>query len=319
VLTEWSQGQTIEAAGDGHIVFADGHVWAVNRKDGGFTGNTPNGEIYRIDPQTGVIVDTVEHARGGFPAVGLGAIWYVNAEHGQTVTRVDLGSLTADRFPTSTTEDPVPEAVVVAGGWVWVGNNHDGTVAKVDPETSEVVQTIVITEPGEFGVRGKAATDGTSVWFGISRTGEIVRLDATTGREVSRMRLPLVPHQQLPPELSQAESSPPEQMVFAGQRLWALTLDHIYVIDVETISEERIVADIPTGPWKPVLTVDDDGEVWSFMNEPVGLFRIDAETAQVVGRVPLDIPADSFRDIAGGGGSLWVRLDGGVIELSPAS
>jgi streptogramin lyase len=319
VLTEWHQQPTIDAPGAGSITFADGHVFAVNRMDAGFTGNVPNGEIYRIDPATGERVDTIEHARGGFPAVGLGAIWYVNAEFGQTVTRLDLETLEVERFQTSTTEDPVPEAVLVAGGWVWVGNNHDGTVAKVNPQTLKVEKTIVLTDPGGFGVRGKAATDGTSLWFGISRTGEIVRIDAATAEEVSRMRLPQVPHEQLPAGLSQSDSSVPEQMVIAGDLLYALTVNHIYAIDVATVGSEHIVADIPTGLWPPFLTIDADGDVWSVMDGPDGLFRIDSETSTVLGRVPLDLPADSSIDIVGGDGSLWVRVIDGVIELKSDS
>ena len=55
---------------------------------------------------------------------------------------------------------------------------------------------------------------------------------------------------------------------------------------------------------------------WSFLDEPAALFRIDAETAKVVGRVPLDIPDGSFRDLTAGGGSLWVRLDGSLVEVT---
>ena len=88
------------------------------------------------------------------------------------------------------------------------------------------------------------------------------------------------------------------------------------MFDISTIGQERIVADIPTGLWPPVLTVGDDGDVWSFLDEPAALFRIDAETAKVVGRVPLDIPDGSFRDLTAGGGSLWVRLDGSLVEVT---
>ena len=98
-MTDWVVGGTLAAPGMGTAVFADGAVWAVNRKDGGFTGDVPNGEIYRIDPSSGKTTATVEHARGGFPTVGLGAIWLVNAEFGQTVTRVDLKTLQGGSVP----------------------------------------------------------------------------------------------------------------------------------------------------------------------------------------------------------------------------
>jgi hypothetical protein len=52
-LTDWVVGRTLAAPGMGTAVFADGAVWAVDRKDGGFTGDVPNGDIYRIDPASG--------------------------------------------------------------------------------------------------------------------------------------------------------------------------------------------------------------------------------------------------------------------------
>ena len=268
-LTDWVVGRTLAAPGMGTAVFADGAVWAVDRKDGGFTGDVPNGDIYRIDPASGKTTATVEHARGGFPTVGLGAIWLVNAEFGQTVTRVDLKTLKADRFRTSTTEDPVPEAVVVAHGNVWVGNNHDGTVAVVDPATLTVTRTIRLTEPGGFGVRGKAATDGTSVWFGISRTGEIVRIDAATATEVSRIRLPQVPHTHLPEGLAATDASVPEQLVVVGDRLYASTVNHLYAIDISTIGSERIVADLAVDdPAATVITPGEHGDLWALVRGP---------------------------------------------------
>ena len=46
--TDWVVGRRVPAPGMGTAIFADG-VWVVNRKDAGFTGEEPNGEIYRID------------------------------------------------------------------------------------------------------------------------------------------------------------------------------------------------------------------------------------------------------------------------------
>ncbi len=317
-LTDWVVGRTQAAPGTGAAVLADGAVWAVNRKDAGFTGDVPNGEIYRIDPSSGETTATVEHARGGFPTAGLGAIWLVNAEFGQTVTRVDLKTLKADRFRTSTTEDPVPEAVAVAHGNVWVGNNHDGTVAVVDPATLTVTRTIRLTEPGGFGVRGKATTDGTSVWFGISRTGEIVRIDAATETEVSRIRLPQVPHTHLPEGLAATEASVPEQLVVVGDRLYASTVDHLYSIDISKTGSERIVADLAVdSSMATVITPGEGGDLWALVRGPSRLIRIDAATADLLGALPVDLADEEPADVVAGAGSLWIRVPDGVIQVQP--
>jgi YVTN family beta-propeller protein len=324
-LTDWLVGRTLAAPGMGTAVFADGAVWAVDRKDGGFTGDVPNGDIYRIDPASGKTTATVEHARGSFPTVGLGAIWLINAEFGQTATRVDLKTLKVDRFRTSTTEDPVPEAVVVAQGNVWVGNNHDGTVAVVDPVTLTVTKTIRLTEPGGFGVRGKAATDGTSVWFGISRTGEIVRIDAATATEVSRIRLPQVPHAHLPEGLAPTEASVPEQLVVVGDRLYASTVDHLYSIDVSKPGSERIVADLAVdNTAATIITPGDGGDLWALVQGPARLLRIDAATAGLLGSLRVDLHDDGPKDqvsgpadMVAGAGSVWIRVPDGVIQVQP--
>jgi YVTN family beta-propeller protein len=322
-MSNWVVGRHLAAPGMGTEIFADGELWVVNRKDAGFTDGLPNGEIYRIDPSSGNTTATVEHARGGFPSVGSGAIWLVNAEFGQTVTRVDLKTLKADRFRTSTTEDPVPEAVVVAQGNVWVGNNHDGTVAVVDPATLTVTRTIRLTEPGGFGVRGKAATDGTSVWFGISRTGEIVRIDAATATEVSRIRLPQVPHAQLPEGFEATDASVPEQLVVVGDRLYASTVNHLYAIDVSTVGSERIVADLTVDdPAATVITSDEHGDLWALVRGPMRLAQIDPATSDVLGVMSLDVgddvqfdPATGPADLVAGAGSVWIRVPDGVIQV----
>ena len=92
------------------------------RKDRSFTDDLPNGEIYKIDPDTMNVVGTVEHARGGFPTVGQGAIWLINAEFGQTVTRVDLETLRRSH------SGPAPPRIrprsCRRGGWLCLGRKQ---------------------------------------------------------------------------------------------------------------------------------------------------------------------------------------------------
>jgi len=320
-LDGWTIGRTIDAPGDGmEIVDDEGNLWVINVADRGFTNGVANGQIYKIDPASMTIVKTVEHATGGFPAIGAGAMWLITSEFGEAVLRVDMDTQDVELVKTSTTEDPAPEAVAVAGGYVWVGNNHDGTVAQVDPETLEVVKTIPLTEPGEWGVRGQAATDGDSVWFGISRTGEIVRIDAATAKEVSRITLPNVPHDSLPEWISQAESSPPETLLVLGDQLWASTVDHIYAIDTSEVGNEKIVADIPTGEdWDSKPVADDAGNIWAIVYsttnpaEAIGIVQIDTSSRAPVGIVPLTgIPGGR---LAVTEDAAYIRTEGKLFEI----
>ena len=325
-LSDWVVGRQLAAPGWGRRSSPTGALWVVNRKDGGFTGDMPNGEIYRIDPSSGRTIATVEHARGGFPTAGLGAIWLVNAEFGQTVTRVDLETLKTDRFRTSTTDDPVPEAVVVAHDNLWVGNNHDGTVAVVDPTTLTVTRTIRLTEPGGFGVRGKAATDGISVWFGISRTGEIVRIDAATATEASRIRLPQVPPRTCPTGWRRQMRLSRNRWSAIGDRLYVSTVNHLYAIDISTIGSERIVADLTVDdPAATVISADQHGDLWALARGPLRLAHIDPVTSALLGVMSVDVgdelhfdPATGPADMVAGAGSVWIRVPDGC-DPGPAA
>ena len=194
----------------------------------------------------------------------------------------------------------------------------------VDPATLTVTRTIRLTEPGGFGVRGKAATDGTSVWFGISRTGEIVRIDAATATEVSRIRLPQVPHTHLPEGLAATDASVPEQLVVVGDRLYASTVDHLYSIDVSKTGSERIVADLALdSSTATIITPGDGGDLWALVTGPARLLRIDAATADLLGALRVDLhdggptkPVSGRADLVAGGGSVWIRVPDGVIRSS---
>jgi hypothetical protein len=306
-------GVVRDIPGGGMIAFADDAIWAVDPKDRGETTGVVNGDVYRLDPRTAQTTDKVQHARGGFPAGGEGALWLVNSEFGETVTRIDFRNLGVAVFRTSDSEDPSPEAVAVTTGAVWVGNNHDGTVVRVDPRTLEVTDLIRLTEPGAFGVRGQAATDGQSVWFGISRTGEIVRIDAATRREVSRLRLPQVAHEHIEPGFDPSELSVPEFLVVSGDLLYASTVDHVYVIDVATSGRERIVHDFVVGGfWAVALAADEYGTVWGLRQAPMEILRFATDGQSVAGRKPLDDLDGVVARLAVGGGAVWVRAPGQV-------
>lgn len=316
ILAGWSIVRTFEVPDSGAIAYGGGSLWVTSVKEDENGDRT--GKLNQVDPETGELIATIEDVFGGFPAVGEGALWLITAERRQSVIRVEFPTREVSEFKTSSGEDPTPEAVVVTPGAVWVGNNHEGTVAKVSPDTLEVVKTIRLTEPGAFGVRGKAATDETSVWFGISRTGEIVRIDAASAQEVSRIRLPMVDHPNAPPDLNPSDLSAPEQLVVVGNRLYASTHDHIYVIDISQVGKERIVADLPIGQFfGPALDVGGD-VVWALTPEPLSLYRLDTTTNTIGGRLPIDIKANPF-GLAPGltvvGDKVWVRVPDHLIEI----
>ena len=67
---------------------------------------------------------------------------------------------------------------------LWVTNHDEGTIAKVDPVSGEVVMTVVVgAGPTEL-----VAVEG-SVWATVTDDGSVVQVDANSGAIVSRTPL----------------------------------------------------------------------------------------------------------------------------------
>jgi peptide/nickel transport system substrate-binding protein len=77
-----------------------------------------------------------------------------------------------------------PRAVAVGAGSVWVANNFDGTVSRIDPRTNAVTATIP-TGRGPSGV----AVDGETVWVANDLDASLTRINPATDRVVLKIRL----------------------------------------------------------------------------------------------------------------------------------
>ncbi|HET7900637.1 MAG TPA: hypothetical protein VFL59_05575 [Candidatus Nanopelagicales bacterium] len=316
VLQGYRLARSVRAPGDGPLVYTDGTLWAVDRKDAGFDAQgRMNGDLWLVDPATARISGHVPHARGGFPTAGLGALWLVNAEYGETVTRVGLRNHRVVSFRTSRTQDPVPEAVVVAAGSVWVGNNHDGDAVKVDPRNLDVVTRVHISSGG---VRGHATTDGRYVWMPSGDGHFVARIDTRSDRVVSTFVVPVVDHPTRP-ATNPDELSQPEWLEIVDGRLWVATWDHVYVVDISRVGAERIVADVRADGVATSLGVGRDA-VWAATGEPSALIRIDRARFEVTGAMPLDSGPMMFGSASTAvpvGRAVWIRVKGRLLELVP--
>jgi YVTN family beta-propeller protein len=121
------------------LAVADDSVWVAA---------PPTSRVISLDPTTGSItgsvrVDNLSYgAAGGYVnasiAVDSSSVW---APSGRTVTRIDRLSLaTIKKIHTS--ESTI--GVAVGLGSVWVANNLEGTVSRIDPRTNRVVDTIKV-------------------------------------------------------------------------------------------------------------------------------------------------------------------------------
>jgi YVTN family beta-propeller protein len=131
----------------GHLAFAEGRLWATAHD-----GKWPM--VLTLDPATGRILTGPVRAMvpkdcgAGELAAGAGAAWMVAhpLEDGSApipngfLLRVDPGTGTTKRIVVGHR----PSGIAFGYGSVWVANDGDDTVSRVDPSTDRVVATIAV-------------------------------------------------------------------------------------------------------------------------------------------------------------------------------
>jgi YVTN family beta-propeller protein len=158
------------------IAAGAGSVWvALTRYSGG-----DRGWVARIDPQrlrvtARIQVGTLPTAMG----VEGSSVWVVNGN--DTVSRI---STETNRVDATVRLGRRPAALAFAAGSVWVTQPADGTVARVDAASAEVVATI----PGDGPAYGITA-DARDVWVALPGEGALVRIDRDRGVVAQRIRV----------------------------------------------------------------------------------------------------------------------------------
>jgi YVTN family beta-propeller protein len=106
------------------------------------------------------------------------------------VALVAAGSSSASLIVASTI--PVgkhPAGVAVAAGSVWVTNDVDNTVSRIDPATGEVTDTIALHGAGYPDPTFVAVSDD-ALWVASRSTGTISRIDLRTGELAATLSVP---------------------------------------------------------------------------------------------------------------------------------
>ncbi|MBD0329414.1 MAG: hypothetical protein ICV64_04850 [Thermoleophilia bacterium] len=154
------------------VVVGEGSVWVLNGEDR---------TVSRIDPET---MDATTIGTGTTPsdlAVGGGSVWLVTRCPHSTVFRLDPGLSRVEPVVTLRSEcpsgDPRPSYVGYGAGSVWVANNREDIVWRVDPD-EQAVETIPLdAKSADSGGEGIAVGEG-AVW--VNRADSVVRVDPGT-------------------------------------------------------------------------------------------------------------------------------------------
>lgn len=306
----WQVSRTLSLPRWGILLRADGSLWVGDARDAALNpaGTAPAGRLLQIDPGTGQVVARIRGAVGGWPDVGDGAIWLCTAAGGLDVlTRVDLSTHEVTRFRTAP-GNPLPHGIAVTRDGLWVANTDLDELTRLDPVTGSVTSQV------DFGsdVKGDGPwlpiADRGTIWV-TTDDGRVVGVASATGREVADVKLPL----------REARTVWWEHHVLyvAGSS------GNVFAVDV---SRQRH----PTTHAVPGLTAlmglgdiegltSAGGSLWAVLVDSSELLRIDPVTFAVTGRISLP-PIDSSSRIpaalAATGGSIWVRVEGKVLEIS---
>jgi YVTN family beta-propeller protein len=289
-------------SGPGPIAVGEGSVWVANIDDE---------TVVQIDPTTRKVVDTI--GVGVEPtdlAVGEGVVW-VAAGFDHRLLRIDTANNQVRlrlRIPEAIGPLPAgyergPSALAVGEGAVWLA--HGDEVTRIDPATSQIVDTI--RAGGNWS--GAIATGEGAVWVVENSrvqtrkqksglTNGLVRIDPESNAVTGRVPVPGLG------EPGGGESTAGIIGVGAGA-VWATVWpdELLWRIDPAAfVAEESIAAGE-----EPVNIAVDASGVWIEQRNDGTVTRVDPFSNRLVGTVRV---GRVLRGIAAGEGAIWVTVRG---------
>ena len=239
--------------------------------------------------------------------------------------------------PEATVDLAAPRVLAVADDSVWAVNRAAGTVARIDPKTNTVVQTI---KTGSNPCGGAISGFG-SLWVPLCGPTGVARIDLKTNAVTTTVKTPVgdVPRgvatanssvwlltdakgttTRIDPATNEAVAeiylAPGTTTLAFGQgAIWALSpaKDSVTRLDPFT---NLIVETIKVGK-APVSLSIGEGAVWVLNQGDGSVSRLDSKTNKVTETIkvgPIGLPAE----LAAGEGSIWISAAGApLIRIDP--
>jgi virginiamycin B lyase len=220
-----------------------------------------------------------------------------------------------------------PDWVLLFADSVWIGNNPNNTISRLDPKANKVVSTIHV---GKTPCAGLAGGFG-SVWVPICGDKTRVRVDVSTNKVVAT--IPIGP--------ADTEGT----IVAGGDSIWYLTDPKGVLSRIDPATNKAIATiTVPAGSFaaaygdgavwvtstlgntltkvnpktnvttttikvgpKPRFIAYGEGAVWTLNQGDGSVTRVDPKTNKVVATIETGVPGLGG-DIAAGEGSVWVTI-----------
>jgi virginiamycin B lyase len=179
----------------------------------------------------------------------------------------------------------VPKGLLVGESAVWVANTGGTTVSRIDTQTNEVVATIDLGE----SPHNLAIGDGTIWVTGGKSEGLVWRIDPATNQVVATIKV----------------EADPAQIAFENDTAWVASRGSQAVLRIDSTTNQ-VVARIDVG-CSTLALATGQGDVWVAGDKDPTLLRIDPITNQVVawitvGANPWGIASDTD--------AIWVASNG---------
>ena len=222
-----------------------------------------------------------------------------------SIARIDTGS-TAFTTPVDVGEDPAGVAVGEAGD-LWVINQADSTVSRVDPDGGDVTST-----KSTLGIPSGVAAGEGAVWItngfgGPSGSGEVVRVDLSDESVESAF-----------------PSGNAKAIVVAFGSIWLADADRDVVLRYDPENLAAGAVEIPTdedpnasaAPRSLSVGTGTAEGIWVTNELGDTVLRIDPETNEVAGRIQVESPFG----VAADGSGVWVtsELNDRVHQFDPS-
>ncbi len=229
-------------AGSGAVAHASGFLGAPS----GIA--TSRGSLWLSDPNAGVVLKA-------------------NAASGAIVDRIPIGG--------------EPGAIAAGGGSIWTASAIGNSVARIDPTTDTVTQTVGL---GGGNVSAIAFARG-HLWVADSTDEALVEVDADSGSPMRTITLVVRP----------------TALAVGHEAIWVADYDANSVSEVDLASGQTL-ATIPVGNGPAALAIDR-GLLWVSNSLDSTVSAIDTETSRVVATVPVGSGPSSLAVVHG---DVWV-------------
>ena len=207
-----------------------------------------------------------------------------------------LGVFTASGQPRAAVAlAAVPSRITSGLGAVWTTSYDEGTLLRIDPGESAVVQTVRVGT-GATGV----VVDAGDVWIADALDNQLIRVDGATDQVVQRI----------------AVGAGPDDLAAGAGALWVAGTGGGTVTRVDPVTG-AVLGVSRVGPAPSGIAVGD-GAVWVALGGTSGVARLDLRTGRLVQIIRVGSGPSA---VAVGRGGVWVanQLDATVSLINPAT